>query len=189
MNTKQRDALISLLKSRFESNMNRHANMKWAAVAAKLQAEPDCLRSFGEMERTGGEPDVVDFDARAGEILFVDCAADSPIGRRSLCYDGAALAARKEAKPIGSACEAAASMGVALLTENQYRALQQFGAFDLKTSSWLATPASVRTLGGALFCRSPLQPSIRLSQRRFFLLRRERISRGFAHLTLPRKAM
>lgn len=151
MNAKERDTLLETVRERFEHNQPRHRGVEWAAVRTRLLADAGKLRSLGEMERTGGEPDIV----RAGEkdaLAFFDCAAETPSGRRSLCYDEDALDARKEHKPQGSALGMAAAMGIALLTETQYRALQKLGEFDLKTSSWIATPANIRKLGGALFC-------------------------------------
>lgn len=148
----QREELLRVLKTRFEENAPRHPGLDWAGVQARLERDPGKLWSLHQMEQTGGEPDVVGRDQDTGEYLFVDCSAESPSGRRSLCYDGEALAARKQAKPRSSALEMAAAMGVELLTEEQYRALQQSGAFDLKTSSWVLTPASIRKLGGAIFC-------------------------------------
>lgn len=142
------DELLNTLKVRFEKNMERHKGMNWADVEKKLTAKN--LATLSEMESTGGEPDVVMLEKDS--ITFVDCSAESPSGRRSLCYDPAALHARKEHKPTGSAIEAAANMGAELLTEEEYRALQEFGKFDLKTSSWIKTPAAIRKLGGALFC-------------------------------------
>jgi len=152
MNAKEREQLLATVKSRFEKNAKRHAGIDWASVAERLKASPEKLHALAEMEATGGEPDVVGRDERTSEFLFVDCAAESPAGRRSLCYDREALDARKENKPQGSATEMAAAMGVELLTEAQYRSLQKLGAFDLKTSSWIATPPAIRKLGGALFC-------------------------------------
>ena len=151
MTVKEQDALLNILKARFEKNMQRHKGLKWAEVQARLSAQADKLRSLGEMESTGGEPDVVGHDPKTGEYVFCDCAAETPTGRRSLCYDKEALDARKEAKPANNAIDVAKSMGVTLLDEAEYRALQQLGEFDLKTSSWLATPADIRRLGGALF--------------------------------------
>jgi len=148
----QREELLSILKTRFEKNMHRHKDLLWQKVAAKLLAHRDKLWSLNQMETAGGEPDITDYDKKTGEYIFCDCAAESPAGRRSVCYDGAALAARKENKPRNSAVEMATSMGIELLTEEQYKALQQQGTFDLKTSSWIATPADIRQLGGALFC-------------------------------------
>ena len=142
--------LLDVLEARFAKNMARHKGIAWAEVLARLDAAPDKLRALAEMERTGGEPDVVGRDA-SGVVTFADCAAESPAGRRSLCYDRAALDARKEAKPAGSAVETAAAMGADLLDEDAYRALQAFGPFDQKTSSWLRTPPVIRALGGALF--------------------------------------
>lgn len=151
LSPEQQEELFSVLKTRFEKNKNRHADMEWEKVLARLEASPEKFWSLDEMERTGGEPDVVDFDPLTGEYIFYDCAAESPKGRRSFCYDGAALASRKEHKPQNSAVDAAAGMGIELLTEEQYRELQQFGKFDTKTSSWLKTPAEIRKLGGAIF--------------------------------------
>ena len=150
LSPEQREDLLKTLKARFEKNMNRHKGLQWAKVQAKLEA--DHLWSLSEMERTGGEPDVVGFDKKTGEYIFYDCSAETPKGRRSLCYDRAALDARKEHKPENSAIDLAASMGVELLTEEQYRELQRLGEFDLKTSSWVKTPAEIRKLGGGLFC-------------------------------------
>jgi hypothetical protein len=140
------------LKARFEENMNRHPGLEWARVEARLQANGEKLWSLREMERTGGEPDVVDHDKKTGEYIFYDCSAESPKGRRSLCYDRDALESRKENKPNGSAISMAAAMGIELLTEEQYRELQKLGKFDKTTSSWVKTPARIRELGGALFC-------------------------------------
>lgn len=151
LSSPQREALLNTLQTRFEENMKRHADLNWADVAAKLTANPEKLWSLHEMERTGGEPDVVGQDKTTGEFIFFDCAAESPAERRSLCYDGAALAARKKNKPGGSAQEMSAAMGIEMLTEAEYRALQKLGHFDTKTSSWLETPADIRELGGALF--------------------------------------
>lgn len=144
--------LLGELETRFETYMNRHASLKWAGVQAKLEASPAKLWSLFEMERTDGEPDVVAFDKRSGEYIFYDCSAESPAGRRSLCFDAAALASRKEHKPKDSAMNMAAAFGVELLTEDEYRHLQTLGEFDLKTSSWVATPGDIRSLGGAIFC-------------------------------------
>lgn len=152
MTAKEREVLLSLLKARFESNMDSHQGLKWPKVQARLEAHPDKLWSLHEMERTGGEPDVVGFDKKSGEFIFFDCSAESPNGRRSLCYDGAALKSRKQHKPKDSALNLATAMGIAILTEAQYRELQQLGEFDTKTSSWIETPAEIRQLGGALFC-------------------------------------
>lgn len=148
----QRDALIKALRTRFEENMHRHKGIEWAKVQARLEAKPDKLWSLHEMERTGGEPDVVAHDKKTGEFQFVDCSSETPKGRRSICYDPAALASRKENKPADSALGMAADMGIEVLTEEQYRKLQQLGEFDTKTSSWVITPANIRELGGALFC-------------------------------------
>lgn len=152
LSLQQQEELLSVLKARFEKNKNRHQGLKWIDVQAKLEANPDKLWSLDEMEITGGEPDVVDYDANTDEFIFYDCAAESPKGRRSVCYDHEALEARKEHKPANSAVEMAADMGIALLTEEQYRQMQQLGNFDLKTSSWVQTPAEIRKRGGALFC-------------------------------------
>jgi len=152
MNAKQREELLSALKARFEKNMNRHKGLEWANVQAKLEANGEKLWSLNEMERTGGEPDVVGHDKKTGEYIFYDCSAESPKGRRSVCYDREAHEARKEHKPENNAIDMAAAMGIDLLTEEQYRELQQLGNFDLKTSSWVKTPADIRKLGGALFC-------------------------------------
>jgi hypothetical protein len=149
---KQREELTNALKARFEKNMNRHKGLEWAKVQAKLEVNPEKLWSLNEMERTGGEPDVVGHDSRTGEYIFYDCSAESPPGRRSFCYDRKALESRKENKPSNNAIDMAASMGIELLTEVQYRELQKLGNFDLKTSSWVKTPADIRKLGGALFC-------------------------------------
>jgi len=146
------EALLETLKARFEKNMNRHKGIKWVDAEAKLKAAPAKLRSMLEMEETGGEPDVVGYDKKTGEYIFFDCSAESPKGRRSICYDAEALASRKENKPKDSAIHMAASMGIDILTEEQYRELQQLGEFDTKTSSWILTPPAVRKLGGALFC-------------------------------------
>lgn len=143
--------LLQTLKTRFDQNPHRHPGILWADVQAKLESNPNALKSLQAMETTGGEPDVIDQNKETGLITFCDCAKESPTGRRSLCYDRAALDARKENKPKGSAVEVAEEMGIALLTEDQYRALQQLGEFDAKTSSWLATPPELRALGGALF--------------------------------------
>jgi len=148
----QREELLTALKARFEKNMKRHKGLEWAKVEAKLEANTEKLWSLNEMETTGGEPDVVEFDKKAGEYVFYDCAAESPKGRRSLCYDREALNARKEHKPKDSAIDMATAIGVKLLTEEQYRELQKLGEFDLKTSSWVQTPSEIRKLGGALYC-------------------------------------
>ncbi len=147
----QREALLNTLKSRFEKNMRRHAGLDWARVEARLQANPDKLWSLSEMEATGGEPDVVAVDEKTGEIIFFDCSAESPAGRRNYCYDRQALDERKEFKPPNNAMDVAEAMGIEILTEDQYAQLQKLGAFDLKTSSWLKTPAEIRKLGGAIF--------------------------------------
>jgi hypothetical protein len=152
MKTRERDALLAKLQARFEKNMPRHPGLAWSKVVAKLETSEPALHSLQAMEATGGEPDVVGQDGRSGPYLFMDCSAESPAGRRSLCFDGAALDARKEAKPRSSAMQTAASMGIELLTEDEYRALQKLGTFDAKTSSWIQTPAAIRKLGGALFC-------------------------------------
>src|SRR5438067_5162606 len=148
----QRGELLRTLKARFEKNMNRHHGLQWTAVQARLEANPERLWSLHEMERTGGESDVVGHDKKTGEYIFYDCSAESPKGRRSLCYDGEALQSRKEHKPENNAIDMAAAMGIELLTEEQYRELQQLGNFDAKTSSWVKTPSDIRKLGGAIFC-------------------------------------
>jgi len=152
LSPQQRDELLATLKTRFDKNMNRHEGIEWSKVQAKLEANPEKLGSLGEMERTGGEPDVVGYDKKTGEYIFFDCAAESPKGRRSLCYDRAALNARKENKPKDTAVDMATAIGVELLTEEQYRELQKLGEFDTKTSSWIQTPSGIRKLGGAVFC-------------------------------------
>lgn len=151
MKTEQHEVLFDILKTRFAKHMQRHQGLEWEDVRARLEARPEKLDSLIKMEDSGGEPDVVGRDPQSGEYVFCDCAVESPAGRRSLCYDRAALDARKEAKPADSALDMAAAMGIALLTEDEYRALQALGEFDLKTSSWLATPDEIRKLGGALF--------------------------------------
>ena len=148
----QRKELLSLLKARFEKNKNRHKGLDWANVEARLLPDAEKLWSLNEMERTGGEPDVTGYDKKTGEYIFFDCAAESPAGRRSICYDHEALEARKEHKPKDSAMGMAAAMGIEILSEEQYRDLQQLGKFDLKTSSWVKTPPAIRKLGGAIFC-------------------------------------
>lgn len=146
------DQLLAILRQRFEANTHRHPNLRWSLVQARLEADVDKLRRLWAMEQTGGEPDVVAGDAKTGELTFIDCSAESPGGRRSLCYDRKALDKRKENKPRDDAVGMAASMGVELLNEEQYRALQALGDFDRKTSSWITTPADIREKGGALFC-------------------------------------
>jgi uncharacterized protein DUF4256 len=149
----QREELLRTLKSRFEKNMNRHKGLEWAHVQAKLKAHAEKLWSLNEMERTGGEPDVISsHDKKTGEYIFCDCSAESPKGRRNVCYDREALDSRKEHKPEDNALDMAAAMGIELLTEEQYRELQKLGNFDTKTSSWVKTPSNIRKLGGALFC-------------------------------------
>ena len=152
LSPEQREELLGALKARFEKNMNRHKGLEWPKVQARLESDTGKLWSLHEMERTGGEPDVVDHDKKTGEYIFYDCSAESPKGRRSVCYDGEALKSRKEHKPANSAVEMAAGMGIELLAEEQYRELQKLGDFDTKTSSWVKTPADIRKLGGALYC-------------------------------------
>jgi len=151
LSPEQRSTLISVLKDRFDKNPSRHKNLEWANVQAKLEANPEKLWSLNEMERTGGEPDVIGNNTNTNEYLFYDCSAESPKDRRSVCYDREALESRKENKPKNSAIAMASEMGIELLTEEQYRELQQFGNFDTKTSSWIKTPAEIRKLGGAIF--------------------------------------
>ena len=150
--TKHRDELLNTLKARFEKNINRHKGLEWAKVQAKLEANTEKLWSLNEMERTGGEPDVVDHDKETDEYIFCDCSPESPKGRRSVCYDREALESRKEHKPEDNAIDMAAAIGIELLTEEHYRELQKLGNFDSKTSSWVKTPPDIRKLGGALFC-------------------------------------
>jgi len=152
LSPEQREELLKVLKDRFEKNMNRHKGLEWTKVNAKLEANPEKLWSLGEMERTGGEPDVVGLDKKTGEYIFYDCSEESPKNRRSLCYDREALESRKEHKPKNDAIDMAADMGVELLSEEQYRKLQKLGKFDSKTSSWIKTPNDIRKLGGAVFC-------------------------------------
>ena len=151
LSQEQREELLGALKARFEKNRNRHEGLEWAKVKAKLEANPNKLWSLGELENTGGDPDVVGHDKKTGEYIFFDCSPESPKGRRSLCYDREALDSRKENKPKSNAMDMAAAMGVELLTEEQYRELQKLGIFDSATSSWVTTPADVRKLGGAIF--------------------------------------
>lgn len=148
----QREELLQALKARFEKNMSRHPGLEWADVQAKLVAQPEKLGSLHEMERTGGEPDVIGHNEQTEQFLFVDCSAETPKGRRSICYDHEALESRKQHKPEDSAVNMAEAMGIELLTEEEYRELQKLGPFDMKTSSWIKTPAPIRKLGGALFC-------------------------------------
>jgi hypothetical protein len=152
LSPEQRTELLRALKARFEENMNRHKSFEWAKVQAKLEANTEKLWSINEMERTGGEPDVVAHDKKSGEYIFYDCSAESPKGRRSICYDREALESRKEHKPKDNAMDMADAMGIEILTEEQYRGLQKLGDFDTKTSSWVRTPSDIRKLGGALFC-------------------------------------
>lgn len=152
LSASQIEELLHILKTRFENNMNRHQGIEWQNVSAKLTANPEKLWSLNEMEGSGGEPDVVEYDTKTDEYIFYDCSAESPKGRRSCCYDRESLEARKENKPAHNALDLATSMGIEILTEEQYRALQQLGEFDLKTSSWIKTPAEIRTRGGAVFC-------------------------------------
>lgn len=152
LSAKQAEELIAILRKRFEQHPERHNGMEWSSVAERLKDHPQQLWSLNEMEQTGGEPDVVGFDKKSGAYIFYDCSAESPKGRRSLCYDREALDSRKEHKPKDSAVDMAEAMGVELLTEDQYRQLQQLGDFDLKTSSWVKTPVAIREHGGAIFC-------------------------------------
>ncbi len=148
----QHEELLNVLKTRFEKNMSRHGGVQWTSIQTKLEANTDKMWSLNEMERTGGEPDVVGFDKKTGEYTFYDCTAESPKGRRSVCYDREALESRKEFKPKDTAIDMANAMGIEILTEEQYRELQKLGKFDLKTSSWVKTPPDIRKLGGAIFC-------------------------------------
>ncbi len=152
MTDKQRETLFAALKARFEKNMSRHKGIDWSKVQSRLQASPGKLRSLHEMENTGGEPDVIDQNGKTGEFIFCDCSAESPTGRRSICYDREGLESRKEHRPENCATDMAAAMGIDLLTEAEYRDLQKLGCFDAKTSSWVKTPSAIRSLGGALFC-------------------------------------
>src|SRR3989440_6046282 len=152
LSPEQREDLLRALKARFEKNMSRHKGLEWAKVRAKLEADTEKMWSLSEMERTGGEPDVVGHDKKTGEYIFYDCSAESPKSRRSLCYDGEAQESRKEHKPKNNAIDIAAAMGIDLLTEQEYRELQKLGNFDTKTSSWVKTPSDIRKLGGAIFC-------------------------------------
>jgi hypothetical protein len=152
MDKAHREALFEILQARFEKNMNRHEGVDWSTVRARLEATSDRLRALDAMEQTCGEPDVVGIEARTGAVIFVDCSAESPEGRRGLCYDREALASRKANKPANCATDMAAAMGIEILTEAQYRDLQKLGRFDTKTSSWVRTPPAIRNLGGALFC-------------------------------------
>jgi hypothetical protein len=152
LTTQQSETLLALLRARFTQNMQRHASLAWHKVQARLVASPEKLGSLQQMDDTGGEPDVIGLDEQTGAFIFCDCSAESPAGRRSLCYDRAALQSRKENRPDNNVMDVAAAMGIELLTEAEYRQLQQLGCFDLKTSSWVHTPASIRKLGGALFC-------------------------------------
>ncbi len=152
LSTEQREELLATLKGRFEKNMSRHSGLDWAKIQARLEANTGKLWSLHEMERTGGEPDVIGHDTKTGEYIFYDCSAESPNGRRSLCYDRAAWEARKEHKPENNAVDTAAAIGIELLTEEQYRDLQKLGKFDTKTSSWVKTPPEIRKLGGATYC-------------------------------------
>ena len=152
LSTEQTEALLNTLKTRFENNMNRHNGLDWAEIQAKLKSNTKKLWSLHEMEHTGGEPDVIGYDSKTGEYLYYDCSAESPKGRRSLCYDREALESRKEFKPKDNVLDVATAMGIELLTEGQYRELQKLGPFDTKTSSWIKTPHDIRKLGGAIFC-------------------------------------
>ncbi|MDZ4262279.1 MAG: DUF4256 domain-containing protein [Pseudomonadota bacterium] len=151
MKAQEREELLGILKARFEKNMNRHKGLDWAEVVTKLQSNPKKMNTLAEMEKTGGEPDIIGCDNKTGEYIFCDCSTETPLGRRSTCYDREGLESRKEHKPENNALDMAATIGIELLTEAQYRELQSLGNFDLKTSSWIATPADIRKLGGALF--------------------------------------
>lgn len=151
MNSGHSEELLNVVRTRFEKNMQRHPGLEWAAVLVRLEANPEKLWSLAQMEHSGGEPDVVGYDGRSGEFIFYDCSAESPSGRRSVCYDRAGLESRKEHRPENTAADMAAAMGIEILTEEQYRHLQTLGKFDLKTSSWLRTPPEIRKLGGAIF--------------------------------------
>lgn len=152
LSPKLQEQLLTSLEARFRKNLSRHKALEWSKVQTRLTSKPDKLWSLQQMETTGGEPDVIGLDRKTGEYIFFDCSAESPAGRRSVCYDGDALKSRKEFKPKNSALEMAAEMGIEVLTEDQYRELQRLGKFDLKTSSWVKTPAEIRKLGGAIFC-------------------------------------
>ena len=152
LSEKEKADILQILESRFEKNENRHKGMDWKKILVKLESRPEKLFSLSEMEKTEGEPDVIDFDKKSGEFIFADCSAESPKGRRSICYDRAALDARKEHKPKNSAMDLAKEMGIEILTESDYRKLQEIGEFDLKTSSWVLTPDDIRKKGGAIFC-------------------------------------
>ncbi len=152
LSSEQREELFGILKARFEKNMNRHEEIEWSDVQSRLEMNSEKLWSLNEMEITGGEPDVIGFDQQTGEYIFTDCSAESPKGRRSICYDREALESRKQHKPENSAIDMAAAMGIEMLTEEQYRELQKLGKFDKKTSSWVKTPDNIRKLGGAIFC-------------------------------------
>jgi Protein of unknown function (DUF4256) len=152
LSPEQQEQILSILEARFENNMQRHKDIEWAKIQIRLKANPDKLWTLDEMERTEGEPDVIDYDAKNDEYIFVDCSVESPKGRRSFCYDHEALEKRKENKPADSALNRAAEMGIDILTEEQYKQLQSLGKFDSKTSSWIQTPSDIRKLGGALFC-------------------------------------
>jgi len=151
LSSKQREELLRIVKDRFEKNMSRHKGIEWAKVQTKLESSPEKLWSLNEMERTGGEPDVISHDKKTGEYIFYDCSPESPSGRRSICYDSEALDSRKANKPENSAIDMATSMGIEILTEEQYRELQKFGIFDTKTQNWVKTPSDIRELGGAIF--------------------------------------
>lgn len=185
LSPQQQVVLLGTLKTRFEKHMNRHKGLEWRKVETRLKAHPEKLWSLHEMERTGGEPDVVVYDRKTGEYIFVDCSAESPAERRSLCYDRQARESRKEHKPKGSAVEMAEAMGIELLTEEEYRRLQELGEFDTKTSSWVKTPAEIRKLGGALFCDRRYNHVFHVSQRRGVVLRGSWISRQAQSVMWP----
>ena len=178
LSPEQREELLSALKARFEKNLNRHKGVEWTRIQARLEANPEKLWSLNEMERTGGEPDVVGHDKKTGEYIFFDCSAESPKGRTSLCYDREALDSRKEHKPKNSAMDMAAAMGIEVLTEEQYRDLQKLGNFDAKSSSWVKTPPEIRKLGGAIFCDRRFEPCLSITTARNLITQPEGSAAG-----------